>query len=70
MNDSMLGDRLENARTVTHHRLVMLVVAALVVLAGIGTSSAEARLLVPMDLVQDEHLRAYGLAYWVLERVK
>jgi len=30
--------------------------------------AAEARLLVPMDDRQTDHLKAYGLAYWVLER--
>ena len=30
--------------------------------------SASAALLVPMDFVQTDHLRAYGLAYWCLER--
>ncbi len=29
---------------------------------------AAARYLVPMDLSQTDHLKAYGLAYWVLER--
>ncbi len=26
------------------------------------------RLLIPMDLTQSDHLKAYGLAYWALER--
>lgn len=34
----------------------------------VGAGVAQARLLVPMDLVQNDHLKAYGLAYWVLER--
>lgn len=38
----------------------------LLLLAGFGVASAQARLLVPMDLKQAEHLKAYGLAYWVL----
>src|SRR6267142_7221435 len=29
---------------------------------------AEAKLLVPMDEVQTDHLKAYGLTYWVLTR--
>ena len=32
-----------------------------------GTASAQ-RILVPMDLVQTEHLKAYGLALWILDR--
>ena len=38
---------------------------ALTVLAG-GVSPVAARILVPMDLKQTDHLKAYGLAYWVL----
>jgi hypothetical protein len=38
---------------------------------GLGLAvppSAQARLLVPMDDTQTDHLRAYGLTYWALER--
>ena len=38
----------------------------LVVLAVLGPSSAWARILVPMDQSQTDHLRAYGLTYWAL----
>jgi hypothetical protein len=34
----------------------------------LSTVPAGAKLLVPMDLRQTDHLRAYGLAYWVLSR--
>ena len=35
----------------------------------LGASSVQAQwLLVPMDPGQDNHLRAYGLTYWVLEQ--
>ena len=43
---------------------LLLAAAALV----IGPSPASARILVPMDKAQTDHLRAYGLAYWALER--
>jgi len=33
-----------------------------------GAQPAAARLLVPMDLAQTDHLKAYGLAYWTLAR--
>ena len=33
-----------------------------------GPRSVEARLFVPMDLKQTDHLKAYGLAYWTLAR--
>ena len=39
--------------------------AAMSILAA---APASARLLVPMDKAQTDHLRAYGLAYWSLER--
>lgn len=49
-------------------RLALLAVA----LAALGTAAqpraADARLLVPMDEKQADHLRAYGLTYWALER--
>ncbi|MCX7983958.1 MAG: asparagine synthetase B [Bacteroidetes bacterium] len=31
-------------------------------------SSAQQKLLIPMDLTQTNHLKAYGIAYWVLEK--
>ena len=33
-----------------------------------GTPVEAQRILIPMDLQQTDHLKAYGLAYWVLER--
>ena len=42
--------------------------AALLVLLLLLPSLAWARILVPMDLKQTDHLKAYGLAYWVLAR--
>jgi hypothetical protein len=41
---------------------------ATMVLCATLAGAAAARILVPMDLVQTDHLKAYGLAYWVLER--
>jgi hypothetical protein len=46
-------------------RILTIVVAALI--AGSSTASAQ-YVLVPMDGEQTNHLRAYGLTYWVLER--
>jgi hypothetical protein len=43
-------------------------VAALALCALLLPAIASARLLVPMDLKQTDHLKAYGLAYWVLAR--
>src|SRR5262245_55902163 len=33
-----------------------------------GARAASARILIPMDLTQTDHLKAYGIAYWVLTR--
>ena len=46
--------------------LVVLVLAASAL--GALPGAAGARLLVPMDDKQADHLRAYGLTYWALER--
>ena len=35
---------------------------------SMAPASAEAKILVPMDDSQTDHLKAYGLAYWVLQR--
>lgn len=32
-----------------------------------GTAAMASRILVPMDLTQSDHLKAYGLAYWCLQ---
>lgn len=44
-------------------------VAVGLLLMGLGVDSVQAQeLLIPMDLKQADHLKAYGVAYWVLER--
>ncbi len=48
-------------RGATRHLALL---AALVLLAPAG---ARARLLIPMDLTQTDHLKAYGIAYFALE---
>jgi hypothetical protein len=38
-------------------------------LAGLPTSAmGQSKLLIPMDLKQTDHLKAYGVAFWVLQR--
>ncbi len=44
----------------------LLVVGACVATMAVVARPVEAKLLVPMDDVQTDHLKAYGLAYWVL----
>jgi len=41
--------------------------AAVLVLAAVGAVRAD-KLLIPMDLTQTDHLKAYGVVYWALER--
>ena len=40
----------------------------IIVLGAVVAPASGTRLLIPMDLVQNDHLKAYGLAYWALER--
>jgi hypothetical protein len=47
-------------------RVVALSFALLLFLGG--ARAASARILIPMDLTQTDHLKAYGIAYWVLTR--
>lgn len=46
-------------------RFLLVLLLSVLALAG-RTADAAARLLVPMDLTQTNHLKAYGLAYWAL----
>ncbi len=49
------------------HRTTILVVI-LMLLAGLPPSANAQDILVPMDGVQTDHLKAYGVTYWALER--
>jgi hypothetical protein len=40
---------------------------AIVVMAIHGAAFGQAKLLIPMDLKQTDHLKAYGVAFWVLQ---
>ncbi|MBU1579747.1 MAG: asparagine synthetase B, partial [Bacteroidetes bacterium] len=46
-------------------RYILLIVVLLVLMPGV---SRAAYLLIPMDETQTNHLKAYGVAYWVLEK--
>jgi hypothetical protein len=49
--------------------IVAMLAGVMVLLAGMVPGRASAQwLLVPMDRVQQNHLRAYGLTYWALEQ--
>jgi len=39
----------------------------LIIFLGFSTSSMANRLLIPMDLSQKNHLKAYGVAFWILK---
>jgi len=41
-------------------------IAFVIALLALTASSAPAKILVPMDLTQTDHLKAYGLVYWCL----
>jgi len=44
---------------------------SLLLLAAIGpwnVAAGQSKLLIPMDLKQTDHLKAYGIAFWVLQR--
>lgn len=49
-------------------RMALLGLVAVAALVAAVPSRSWASVLVPMDKAQTDHLRAYGLAYWALER--
>jgi hypothetical protein len=49
-------------------RLRAVLLAVLLAGAALAPAAVQARLLVPMDGAQADHLRAYGLTFWVLSR--
>ncbi|MCX6145338.1 MAG: asparagine synthetase B [Ignavibacteriales bacterium] len=40
---------------------------AIVVIAAQGSAFGQAKLLIPMDIRQTDHLKAYGVAFWILQ---
>jgi hypothetical protein len=44
------------------------IILVLLLLCGIGPPLKAASLLIPMDQSQQNHLKAYGIAYWVLKQ--
>lgn len=49
------------------NRKIALLLAGLALLASVAASTADTY-VVPMDLSQTDHLKAYGVAYWCLEQ--
>jgi hypothetical protein len=44
-------------------RLIIIVISFLQLVA------AADKLLIPMDQIQKDHLKAYGIAFWTLEKI-
>jgi len=49
------------------NHVLRLAFTVLMLTTGIVTSQAQSKLLIPMDLKQTDHLKAYGIAFWVLQ---
>ncbi len=56
-----------NAAPCTTYTPLFRVLVLALCLFGAPSNAAADKLLVPMDLVQANHLKAYGLAYWALQ---
>ena len=56
-------------RNALRHRLVILLLIGFTLAAGLGAKSATAQdIIIPMDTRQSNHLKAYGVAFWVLQQ--
>jgi hypothetical protein len=56
------------ARQGMNVRRVLNVVLLAFVLGTVGSRAvAQSKILIPMDLKQTDHLKAYGIAFWVLQ---
>jgi hypothetical protein len=59
-----------NSRDVLATRLkgrLLAAILSMLVIAIQGIAFGQAKLLIPMDLKQTDHLKAYGVAFWVLQ---
>jgi hypothetical protein len=52
--------------TIVHRKLIHIAIIIISILTLTAAAGAD-RLLIPMDLNQTDHLKAYGVAYWYLE---
>ena len=56
-------------RIASTHRLASLLLALVTLFAVLGAKNARSQdILIPMDSRQANHLKAYGVAYWVLQK--
>ncbi|HKQ19151.1 MAG TPA: asparagine synthetase B [Candidatus Eisenbacteria bacterium] len=61
--------RRAQAALAPHSKVALLLALAALLTGALGLPSrASAKILIPMDDKQTDHLRAYGLTYWALER--
>jgi hypothetical protein len=44
------------------------IVIGVLCVAAVVAATSQAKILIPMDLAQTNHLKAYGVAFWVLEK--
>jgi hypothetical protein len=51
-----------------HWRMAVTVLCMVSVMGMPGAGLAQGKLMIPMDLSQTDHLKAYGIAYWVLTK--
>ena len=56
-----------NTPVIRPKRHIFAVFIAIAVIAAQGTMLGQAKLLIPMDLKQTDHLKAYGVAFWILQ---
>jgi hypothetical protein len=52
----------------TLQRWIRSAVALLVLVSPLATTAKADKLLIPMDLTQTDHLKAYGVVYWALQQ--
>jgi len=49
------------------HLVVFKLIVLMLMIAFVSVSPAQQKILIPMDLKQTNHLKAYGIAYWALQ---
>ncbi len=49
-------------------RAALMTLGAALLLIPPGAAQAQGKILIPMDLTQTDHLKAYGIAYWTLTK--
>ena len=55
-------------RSVTQTAILAVVIAMFLLASFFQSAHTQSKLLIPMDLQQTNHLKSYGITFWVLER--